>query len=246
MLLNQKTTLIVVSHNVKEQLLKKYSFLKEKNIIVLYNATSAPDVTGTENRILLKKSIFSLDTEDLVISFVGRLSPEKNLPLFFQALEPLLKSPIGNRLKLVIVGDGPVLVELKNLTQSLGIENKVIFLGSWSKMSMLYPLLDLIVIPSFNEGFSLVSLEALTYGIPVICSAGVSAKEIIADYVTLVKTYNVENFTQAIKDFIDQPELMRQRAAFGREAVLKHHLISHYVERLEALYKLKLDSINLL
>ncbi len=111
---------------------------------------------------------FRSDPNDFVLLFVGRLSPEKNIPLLLEGLSRL--SGEYNGLKLVICGRGRVEDLLKKKTRDLGIDDKVIFLGYQEDVYAIMKACDLLVLPSFREGMSNVLFEALAAGIPAIAS----------------------------------------------------------------------------
>lgn len=72
--------------------------------------------------------------------------------------------------KLVLVGEGPELNEARQLVRSLGIEDKVKFLGKQDDVPPLFQIADLFLLPSEKESFGLVALEAMASGVPVIGS----------------------------------------------------------------------------
>jgi len=105
-----------------------------------------------------------------VISFVGRLVPQKNVDLLIRACQPLMMTGIVGRLD--IVGDGSERESLIELANTLGIGSRVEFHGfhdnPWKFVSGAWCL----VLPSDFEGTPNSALEALARGIPVICASG--------------------------------------------------------------------------
>jgi N-acetyl-alpha-D-glucosaminyl L-malate synthase BshA len=71
---------------------------------------------------------------------------------------------------LIMIGEGPDLPWAVELTQELNLKDKVIFLGTQDFVENLLPLADLFLLPSQNESFGLVALEALSCGVPVIAT----------------------------------------------------------------------------
>ena len=72
--------------------------------------------------------------------------------------------------KLLLVGDGPERVKLESLCRELGICDSVKFLGKTKDISSLLSLSDVFLLPSKNESFGLVALEAMACGVPVVSS----------------------------------------------------------------------------
>jgi len=146
--------------------------------------------------------------------------------------------------KLLLAGDGPLRPELEALVQTLRLSHKIIFLGNYPRMEEIYSALDLLILPSKSEGFPLVCLEALAYGVPVLCSDGVAAKDYLAPYVGLVKANDESDLVRAVKDFLADPAIWRKKAALGREFVSREHLMPTYAARMEELYLSKLEASN--
>lgn len=102
----------------------------------------------------------------LQVGFVGRFSHEK-APDYYCALTDMLSSaPNFDTIDWHAYGDGPMLDELR---QAYG--DHISFHGVETDMDSVWPTLDLLVIPSRDEGLPLAALEALSYGIPVVASS---------------------------------------------------------------------------
>lgn len=102
--------------------------------------------------------------ETCLVSYVGRLAPEKGLETALVALAPLLSAP-NSTLRVVLVGDGPAEERLR----ALAIPN-VIFTGrkEGQALSALYASSDVFLFPSTTETFGNVVLEAMASGVAVI------------------------------------------------------------------------------
>jgi len=103
-----------------------------------------------------------------VIGFVGRLSPEKGIGYLLRAVHNLVKG--GQDVCLLIVGDGEHAGRLKEEAQSLAIADRVIFTGNRSDTPRLYAAMDVFVLPSLQEAFPMVILEAMACGVPVVAT----------------------------------------------------------------------------
>jgi glycosyltransferase involved in cell wall biosynthesis len=112
----------------------------------------------------LRAELGITDGEQL-LSFVGRLSPEKNVDGLIKALG---ESSIN--FKLIVVGDGRERAKLENLTKKLNLEREVVFLGQRPHQEALAIMkaCDVLILPSKTEVFPTVVLEALALGRPVI------------------------------------------------------------------------------
>lgn len=97
---------------------------------------------------------------------LGRLSPEKNQALLIQSFALALKEDPNSML--YIIGSGPQKNKLVNLATTLGITEKVVFVGHLANPFFLLKQCDIFVLTSLYEGQALVILEALTVGLKVI------------------------------------------------------------------------------
>lgn len=117
-----------------------------------------------------------LDLEGPVLLSVGHLIPRKGHDLVIRSLSQIPEST------LLIVGQGPSEAPLKILARSLGIENRVRFLGTIAheKMSEAYSAADILVLASDREGWPNVLLEAMASGTPVAATDAWGTPEVVA------------------------------------------------------------------
>lgn len=108
--------------------------------------------------------------------FVGRLSPEKGMSIVLNVLSILQHD--GMDVGLIIVGDGPLRIEYESRVKKEGIKHTA-FVGfqEQHKLPFYYSQGDILIMPSKSEAWGLVVNEAMTCGVPVICSGNVGAAE---------------------------------------------------------------------
>ncbi len=103
-----------------------------------------------------------------IIGYVGRLSQDKGITYLFQAMRNLIDQ--RHNLHVLIVGDGEYRRALIDYARSLHINDYVTFTGTRSDTPLIYSSLDVFVLPSLQEAFPLVILEAMACGIPVVAT----------------------------------------------------------------------------
>jgi len=138
------------------------------------------------------------------------------------------------RALLLLVGDGPEERLLRSRAAELGLGGSVRFLGFRQDIPSLLALAEALVLPSLNEGFGLVLLEAMAMGKPVVASAVGGIPEVVLDGRTglLVPPADPEALAVAILRLLEDPraaqrlgEAGRERAreSFSREAFIQAH-----------------------
>lgn len=146
--------------------------------------------------------------DDLVVAHVGRLAPEKNLPLVLSTFEAIQR--FAPRARLLLVGDGPL---RKKLAQT---HPQHIFAGMrhGEDLATHYASADLFLFPSMTETYGNVTLEALASGLPVVAYRMAAAAELIrhGDNGMLAAPGASDQFVRAALDLVTRPGV-RQRAA---------------------------------
>ena len=151
-----------------------------------------------------------------VIISVGRMAPEKNLEQVLKTYEAL--KFMGNQLKLIMVGDGP----LREQFQSRFPE--IIFPGmlEQTELAKYYASSDLFVFPSQTETFGNVTLEALASGIPVLAFDCAAARDWVQTGINgwLVAEDNPEGFSAQAVTIFKSPSLLLQVTQSTRQQIV--------------------------
>jgi glycosyltransferase involved in cell wall biosynthesis len=131
---------------------------------------------------------------------------------------------------LVIVGDdasgqdGAYLQELKTLAAKLGLAGHVIFTGARADVARVMAACDIFTLPSFEEPFGLVFLEAMAMMRPVIAIANGGTPEVVehGESGLLSAPWDVEALAANISSLVSDPELRQRMGRHGRERVLSY------------------------
>jgi N-acetyl-alpha-D-glucosaminyl L-malate synthase BshA len=140
---------------------------------------------------------------------------------------------------LLLVGDGPDRSQAEMLASSLGIRERVHFLGKQDSVTELLPLADLMLMPSELESFGLAALEAMACRVPAIATRVGGVPELIEHGVTgcLFPVGDVDAMAQeAIRLLRDDAQLERMRAA-ARQTAQDHFCASRIIPLYEKYYE---------
>jgi glycosyltransferase involved in cell wall biosynthesis len=157
-------------------------------------------------RSLSLRQRWGVDEQTTVMLYVGRLAAEKNLPLVIQSHEMAKKiSPLT---KLVLVGDGPLMAELRHKYPD------IIFSGfkTGEELAMHYASADMFVFASQTETFGNVTLEAMASGLAVVAFNHAAASELILSGQNgMLAAQNTDiHFEMAVQAMLNNPFLMNE------------------------------------
>lgn len=169
----------------------------------------------------------SFEVNCLKIGFVGSAAPYKGLSRLIMALKQLNRN---DKWRLDVWGD------TIGQDESLPIYYRGKF--THSAIETVYTTMDIMVVPSLcHETFSLVTLEALSYGVPVLVSDTVGAKDIVKEYDSRFVFHSDEELVSLLDLLVDDKSLLRNY----NEAIIandwRHSMSEHAREIIEELYK---------
>ena len=167
---------------------------------------------------------YRLDPGVPTIGFVGRLIEAKGVLELLEAFK-LLRSR-GSKAKLLFVGsvlstdkDKETIHRLRRRVKEDDLEDDVVFFGSRENVPLFLSLMDVVVLPSYNEGFPRIPIEAGAMGKPSICTAVAGAHRAIVDGETgfIVPLYDVERLASAIGALVNDQGLLQRMGAAALE-----------------------------
>lgn len=189
---------LLLSHSVdriKKQVMKISKFLS----FIFYNLVDLVLVPSSEVSYLLKKNkifrskvmhlgvdlkdfkkgyerndLFESSKEEFIIGYVGRFAKEKSLKTLYLAFKRFRKEYPA---KLVLVGDGDL--KIKNFFKK---KEDVVLMGQRDDVNKIYSIFDVFVLPSLLETTSLVTLEAMASGVPVVVTPVGYVKYYVTNY----------------------------------------------------------------
>lgn len=209
--------------------LKQARVTEERLHLVRLGANPPPNII---------KTIARLD-HTIHILTVGRLYKQKGHIFVLQAMADLVYQ--GYDLHYTIVGDGPEDTALRTFVSQNGLDGRVSFIGYlphkqvWSH----YAACDLFVLPSWNEAFGLVYIEALSLKKPVIGCIGEGGPDdlySLGDCIKLVKPRDVVSLRAAIQKLLDDPEQRITMGELGSQIVAQYYTWEKTAEHTAQIY----------
>lgn len=207
------SSIIVPSQTTRDELLTAFPSLSDRTTCILHAADS--NITSRSNKV----KVPSRREKSFTIFYPASAYGNKNHLLLFQALAQLLREGVDIKLILTgwdtdcLAGKEPLDFPRAESARQFLLDNasllttKIELLGyqDYKIVDHIYNASDLVVLPSLYEGFGLGLIEAVSRGIPVVCSDIPAFREQITQYnlnsfVTTFRTNELEDFVKRIKD----------------------------------------------
>ena len=226
--------IVAVSESIKNDIIR-YDKINPSKIEVINNGVDTLIFRPQSKDYELLKSL-GINNDDIVIGFVGRIVPAKGLEYLLEAFS-YLKKEINN-IKLLIVGDGAILKDLKNYSIELGISKYSIFTGERQDIQKILSCIDIFVMPSIAEGLPNALLEAMSSGKTVVTTKVGGIPEIIKDRFNglIIPDKNSEMLAKAIKELITDKDLSEKLGENARHFIIENYSIEAVNKKWETLY----------
>ena len=208
--------------------------IPQQKIIVIHNGINA-DVSKT-----VLNDPTSMETrfrKGPRIAVIGRLVSEKGIEFLLRAAPSILdKYPNA---KFVIIGKGPLRLDLEKLVNGMGIANNVNFLGFISNIWKVFKNIDILVHPSTTEGLPIVLLEAALAGIPIAASRVGGIPELIRHQKEglLFNPFSESEIIQAVLFLVNDPSMAFRLASQARERIITEFSEKSMINKIDTVYK---------
>jgi glycosyltransferase involved in cell wall biosynthesis len=171
----------------------------------------------------------------LRVGIIGRLVPVKRMDLFV-AIAGELKALFPGRFRFLILGEGPLMADIKFMIRAKGLADFFDLPGSTENALPYIKSMDLLLITSDSEGLPMTLLEAMCLATPVIARAvgGIPAVLCNGKYGDLVQSAEPREFVDVISQYLVKREIFYEKARKARE----HALVTYSVDRAVTEYAL--------
>jgi glycosyltransferase involved in cell wall biosynthesis len=237
----QATHVIAVSESIRNMMVNRVGMMAER-VTLIPNAVPAqlpalPCSDGRSTLLTVGSASRISGSRYCKVGVVARLVPEKGVALFLEAAAIVHQAEPGCRFK--VAGDGALRGMLAELSGRLGIENCVEFCGLLPDARPFIGELDALVVPSLSEGAPLVTLEAMTAGVPVVATRVGGVPEQIGHEKEglLVEPGDVPGMADACIRLIREPHLRSQLGEAGRLRTATQFSHARMVDRVISVYE---------
>jgi glycosyltransferase involved in cell wall biosynthesis len=147
-----------------------------------------------------------------IFLYVGSLIPRKGIHHLLEACT-VLQQHTAHPYTLLVVGDGPQRPELEDFCEKHNLMNRVCWIGrvDYEKLGAYFSQADVFVLPTLEDTWGMVVLEAMVFGKAVLCSQEAGASELISEGANgfCFNPYEPEYLATLMQRFIDTPDLAR-------------------------------------
>ena len=204
---------IFVNQEERELAIEK-QILPENKTVTIYNGVNLDTISKFKNDNCRRefRTKWGIAEDDFVVGYVGRLWEQKDPETLLRTIELCIDLPV----RFLIVGDGPYKHHFDKKFQG---NDQVILTGWLDDPMVMYPAIDVLMLPSLWEGLSVTLIEGMAFGKPLIATDIKGNRECVWDgdngFLCPPRTPGV--FRKCIKTLIDDNELYRRMSLAGQE-----------------------------
>ncbi len=235
--------IVANSESTKRSLLKNAPWLNPERIQVIYNGIN-PDKYQPENTRDLRNEL-NIPPDAPLIGFVGQLDERKGLDNLLPAFKQLTHE-IPEAV-LLMVGTGALQQRIETFITQNRLERNIHLTGFRNDIPNMMRTIDLLVLPSWWEGFGIVIIEAMAAGKPVVTTNVSSMPEIVIHQETglVVPVKDEQQLFQSMLEIVRNPEKSQKMGKRGKEVVLQKFTIAGMIDQYLALfYRLRNKTIS--
>lgn len=233
--------IIAVSNTVKKSIIKNFHIHKNK-IELLYNCVVTGDRPDADSVEKLRKKL-NIKNIEYVILFLGRLNKIKGIDLLISAFRKI--KLVYPNVKLILVGG---ILDNTYKQMSVKSDEDILHLSARADINLFFELCDIVILPSREDPFPYVMLEAGIAYKPFIGSRTGGISEFIENGINgfLFEPGDVDDLADKIKMVLDKPEKAKSAAGKLHKKVKNNCNCDEYFTKLITIYEELLQSSNLL
>lgn len=225
------TKIVAVSQNLRKELIDLRIAQAKKIIVIPLGLELDPYLSLEHN------GPGASDCQS--VGIIGRLVAVKNHKMFLDVIKKV-KDTLGaaQRLKFLIVGDGPLRGELEGYAQGLGISQDVTFTGWVKELDKIYPQLDIVALTSLNEGTPVALIESQAAGRPCVATKVGGINDVVEEGKSgfLVPAQDIEKFAESLIKLLSNPSLRQTMGRHARDRIRHRFNKQRLIKDIETLY----------
>jgi len=212
-----------------------------RKIVQLYNGVDTARFTPRNGQRAVDLGGVPVPDDAFVIGSVMRLEPVKSPRTLVEAFARLVHSvpEQGQRLRLLVVGDGSERTSLQQLAADEEVGRQVLFVGQRDDIARLLQAMDLFVLTSLNEGISNTILEAMATGLPVVATDVGGNRELVVPGTTgaLCAPGDHDALAIAMRGYLTDPGRAQRHGAAARRTAERNFSLATMVRGYDDLYQ---------
>ena len=235
------TELVVPTKKAYELFKQKYKV--DRNVYIVPTGIDVEKFYREKNKnisIPISRNNLGIKEDDFVILFVGRVAQEKNLELLLTAMKGLVN--VSNKIKLLVVGDGPDLEKYKNFTAKHNLEENIVFTGKvpWNKVNEFYIISDVFATASQTETQGLTVIEAMAASLPVVCIDDESFTGTVINNLNGLIFKNRREYKKHIAKIFED-KILRQKLSSQARITAETHSSKYFAEQILDVYRIAIN-----
>lgn len=236
------TELIVPTKKAFELFKDKY--LVDRSVYIVPTGIDTEKFYIENNKkfnIKKKRKELNIDVDDFVLLSVSRIGKEKNIDLLLSSMNEIIEK--NNKIKLLIVGDGPDLEEYKKYASDNNLNDYVIFTGKvpWDTIQEYYLLSNVFVTASTSETQGLTVIEAMSASLPVICIDDDSFKETVNHRVNGLVFKEEKGYIRYVLEISSNEKLYNKLRVQARDSS-NMHSIKFFADKVIEVYNIAIKN----
>jgi len=226
-----------VSPEVRDDLVELGVAPREKFAVVRLGIELEERVGASDGERAEIRRVTGIPADAFVVGWVGRMTAVKRTPDVLQAFRRL-----GERRPdaiLCLVGDGPDRPRLERLAHELGIAKRCRFVGYQHDVGPFYSAIDVLLLPSANEGTPVSVIEALAAGRPVVATRVGGVPDVVRDGVDgyVVAVGDVDQLGARLAELADDPAARDEMGSRARARMRERYAVERLVDDTDRLYR---------
>lgn len=229
-------SIVAVSDNLKKNIINRTP-LRSNKVSIIYNGiNTSVFMRPTSDRI---RNIMGWNEDDIIVGSLGNIRSAKAYDVLLQSAALLKGHSLNFRFVIAGQGKGRLFDDLLKLKNRLELDDMVHFLGFNDDPAEFLSNLDLFLLSSSSEGFSIATIQAMASGLPVIATRSGGPQEIITNGLNgcLVDPGDPQLIAEAIDKLATDPALNQQLAKKGQEHAINTFDIKNMIAAYEKIYE---------